>query len=176
MTRQAGAVIIIDPEFRSMIPPLRPEEREQLEANLLAEGCRDPLVVWKGPSVLLDGHNRHDICLKHGVAFDVIRIDLPDREAAADWIDANQLGRRNLTPDQYALLRGRRYNRTKKVERGGGDRRSPAANQKGQSVPNGSTAERLAKEHGVDERTIKRDGQFATIRTASATTAGAEWS
>ena len=31
-------------------------------------------------------------------------------------VDANQLGRRNLTPDQRSIMRGRRYNRTKKTK------------------------------------------------------------
>lgn len=38
--------ILIDEEFKALIPPLSQEERTQLEANLLADGCRDPLVVW----------------------------------------------------------------------------------------------------------------------------------
>jgi hypothetical protein len=38
----------IDPELQAMIPLLAAEERAQLEANLLADGCRDPLVVWAG--------------------------------------------------------------------------------------------------------------------------------
>jgi hypothetical protein len=49
--------ISIDREFRSLIPPLRPEEHAGLEASLKAEGCRDALVVWRnGKDVLLDGH------------------------------------------------------------------------------------------------------------------------
>jgi hypothetical protein len=40
--------LTIDPEFRALIPPLTAGEQAQLEANLLAEGCRDPLVVWAG--------------------------------------------------------------------------------------------------------------------------------
>jgi hypothetical protein len=40
--------VAIDPEFQTLISPLAAEERAQLEANLLAEGCRDPLVVWEG--------------------------------------------------------------------------------------------------------------------------------
>jgi hypothetical protein len=39
-----------------------------------------------------------------------------------DWMDANQLGRRNITPDQFTLLLGRRYNRAKNKQ--GGDRKS----------------------------------------------------
>jgi hypothetical protein len=51
------------------------------------------------------------------------------------------------------LLRGRRYNRLKKPQ--GGDHRS-----KGQNVPLINTAETLAGQHGVTEKTIKRDGKF----------------
>jgi len=74
--------------------------------------------------------------------------------AAADWIDANQLGRRNLMPDQASLMRGRRYNRAKGKQ--GGDHKS-----KDQNDTLIDHAERLAKQHGVSAATIKRDGKFA---------------
>jgi len=75
------------------------------------------------------------------------------REEAADWIDANQLGRRNLSPEQMSLLRGRRYNRTKKAH--GGAREASHQNE------DLKTAERLAKQYGVGKATIERDGKFA---------------
>ena len=54
----------IDPEFAEKIPPLSPEEIEQLEANILAEGVViNPLIVWNG--VIVDGHNRYRILQKH---------------------------------------------------------------------------------------------------------------
>jgi phage N-6-adenine-methyltransferase len=147
------ADIQIDPEFRALIPPLSDDERMLLEENLLRDGCRDPLVLWNG--TLLDGHNRYDICTKHGLFFETVEIALPNREAAEDWIDTNQLGRRNLTPDQASLLRGRRYNRLKKQ----GERTDLTSGQNVQKLPH--TAERLAEQHGVTERTIRRDGDFA---------------
>jgi hypothetical protein len=81
-----------------------------------------------------------------------------DREAVMDWMDANQLGRRNLTPDAFKLALGRRYNRLKK-----------AANDGGKGTPKGtvdqndpqSTAAKLAAEHSVSEATVKRAGKFA---------------
>jgi hypothetical protein len=81
-------------------------------------------------------------------------LSFPNREAAADWIDANQLGRRNLTPDQASLIRGRRYNRAKKAEG-----RPQKLDQN--DLVSGPTADRLAAQHGVSGPTIKRDGQFA---------------
>ena len=89
--------MIIDDHFRSLIPPLSAEEKAQLEENIKAEGCRDTLITWQG--ILLDGHNRFEICQRLSIPFRTMEIDLPDRDAAEDWIDKNQLGRRNLTPD-----------------------------------------------------------------------------
>ena len=149
--------IQIDSEFQSLIPPLQAEELAQLEANILADGCRDPLVAWG--NVLVDGHNRYSICSKHGLPFDVVQIEFADREAAMDWMDANQLGRRNITPDQFTLLLGRRYNRAKKAQGGTGANQHVA--QTGQIVQSASTAKKLAEEHGVDERTVRRAGQYA---------------
>lgn len=144
--------IQIDPEFRALIPPLSSDERSLLEENIVRDGCRDPLVVWNG--ILLDGHNRYDICSSLSLPFPVIEIALPDREAAADWIDTNQLGRRNLTPDQASLIRGRRYNRQKRQ----GERNDLTSTQIEGKSP---TAERLAEQHGVSRATIERDGTFA---------------
>lgn len=151
--------IKVDPEFSALIPPLSDEEFAQLEANILKDGCRDPLTVWIGQGILLDGHNRLKICETHGLEFDRTEIELASRDAAADWIDANQLGRRNLTPDQMSLLRGRRYNRAKKPQGGTGS--NQYTEQSGQNVRSAKTANTLAAQHNVDERTIRRDGAFA---------------
>lgn len=62
--------LIIDPEFKAAIPPLRPEELAGLERSILADGCRDPLVVWG--DTLVDGHNRYSICQKHRLPYDVM--------------------------------------------------------------------------------------------------------
>jgi len=148
--------IIVDKEFRRLIPPLTDEERLGLEENLLRDGCLDPLIVWAERRVLLDGHNRKEICDRYGIDYDTRELSLPNRDAAADWIDANQLGRRNLKPEQMSLLRGRRYNRRKKQH--GGDRKSESSPHCADLI---KTSERLAKEHGVSRATIERDGQYA---------------
>jgi N6-adenosine-specific RNA methylase IME4 len=140
----------IDREFESLIQPLEADERAQLEANLLADGCRDPLVCWSGtkPPTLLDGHNRFGICKRHGIAYRTVTLAMPDRFAARNWIINNQLGRRNITPEYASYLRGLRYN----AEKG-----SRGKNHQSDV----STSERLAKELKVGEATIVRDGEFA---------------
>jgi len=154
-----NASVIIDKEFQSLIPPLSPEEKTLLEENINAEGCRDALITWHG--ILLDGHNRFEICQRLAIPFRTMDVDLPDRDAAADWIDKNQLGRRNLTPDQMSLLRGRRYNRAKKTKAEAGSMGGSSKGQNDTCLP--STADRLAKEHGVSPATIKRDGKIASF-------------
>jgi hypothetical protein len=99
------ALIKIDPEFGRLIPKLQPEEYALLEANLRREGCRDPLRQWG--DLLLDGHNRYRICKKFDIPSGTTPIELPDRAAARLWIEENQLGRRNLTDDQRAIIAAR---------------------------------------------------------------------
>lgn len=99
--------ILIDSEFQALIPPLSAEERAQLEANLLADGCRDPLVVWEtsdGQNILIDGHNRHEICTRLGSSYEVEWMQFDDRSAVIEWIIKNQFGRRNLSDYQRGVL------------------------------------------------------------------------
>ena len=49
---------------------------------------------------ILDGHNRHEICTRHDIPYTMVEISLPDLAAAQAWMVGNQLGRRNLTPEQ----------------------------------------------------------------------------
>lgn len=90
----------IDAEFRALIPPLQEDERAKLEQSILNEGCRDALVVWQSPDgdILIDGHNRHDICTAHNLPYDVVTRDFASRDDVKLWMIRNQLARRNLTP------------------------------------------------------------------------------
>lgn len=92
----------IDKEFQKLIPPQQEAEHKQLEENILAEGCRDPLVIWNG--TIIDGHNRYKICIEHNITFKVVEMEFSDRDEAKIWIIKNQFGRRNLIPFQRGEL------------------------------------------------------------------------
>lgn len=94
--------ILIDPEFHALLPPLTDAEYTQLEKNIVADGCRNPLVVWNG--LLLDGHQRIAICLKHGIPYRVVQVECRDRDEAMMWILRNQIGRKNLSELERAAL------------------------------------------------------------------------
>jgi plasmid maintenance system antidote protein VapI len=87
------------PEIRDFLEPLELDEKETLEKLLLIEGCRDPLVVWEEENAILDGHNRYEICKKHGIPYTTIHYSFPDMNAALDWMEENQRGRRNWSKE-----------------------------------------------------------------------------
>jgi N6-adenosine-specific RNA methylase IME4/ParB-like chromosome segregation protein Spo0J len=87
--------IKINPVFRDLLEPLQKEEFKCLEQNIIAEGCKYPLEIWNG--YIVDGHNRYNICKKHGIKFQVKQVELIDEKDATFWIRINQFGRRNLS-------------------------------------------------------------------------------
>lgn len=87
--------IRIEKNLQGLIPPLTQDEFSQLEKSILAEGVRDPLIVWDG--FLIDGHNRYQIATKHGLEFETTAKTFDSLDAAKVWMIDNQKGRRNLT-------------------------------------------------------------------------------
>jgi len=94
--------LVINEELRNIIPPLTTEEREALEKSILRDGIREPLVVWG--KVIVDGHNRFDICEKHGIIPELTFIDFDSIDDAKVWMIDNQMARRNLNDGQKYLL------------------------------------------------------------------------
>ena len=92
----------IDQEFHDLIPRLSPEERQGLEENIKANGCRVSLDVWG--NIIVDGHNRYDICVENGIEFQTTNIEFSDRNEAKVWIIRNQFDRRNLNVYQRSKL------------------------------------------------------------------------
>jgi len=89
----------INEEFQSLIHSLEKDDLDRLEKSILEEGCRDPIVVWKG--TIIDGHHRYKICQKHNIEFQTIeKLGLKTVLDVKIWMIINQLGRRNLTDIQ----------------------------------------------------------------------------
>ena len=159
--------LTIDPEFEGKIPPLREEELKQLEENILADGVViNPLIVWDG--VIVDGHNRYRILQKHPeIQFTTYEKQFPDRYAAIAWICKNQLGRRNLTPQQFKYLVGQRYEaekQSKGIEFQGNQYTSQDRSGLGQNDPDQKshgTRSRIAKETQTSDSYVRRAAHFA---------------
>ena len=152
----------IDPEFESRIPPLTDDEFQQLEENILADGVIiSPIVVWEG--VVIDGHNRFRIVEKHPhISFTTCERQFENRYEALAWICKNQLGRRNLTFQQKKYLIGKQYDSEKASHCG--DRKSEEVKSSGQKahlIADKKTAERIAEENGINEKTVRRAAQYS---------------
>lgn len=92
----------IDKEFKSLIPCLSDDEYAALEASILEEGCRDAIVVWG--NIIVDGHNRYEICTRHGISFKTVQKEFNDRDAVIEWMILNQFARRNINAYQRSVL------------------------------------------------------------------------
>ena len=125
----------IDPEFQSQIPPLTDDEFKQLEENILKEGkLISPLIVWN--NTLVDGHNRYAILQKHPeIYFSTMPLPFESREEVLAWICKNQLGRRNLTPEQKKFLMGKQYSSEKRTEAFRGNQHSKLLTEKKAAYP-----------------------------------------
>ena len=157
--------LAIDPEFASKIPPLREEELKRLEENILADGVViNPLIIWDG--VIVDGHNRYRILQKHPeIQFTTYEKAFSDRYEAIAWICKNQLGRRNLTPQQFKYLIGQQYEAEKCTSNYNGNRFT--SGDKSRCVQNEHTykpertAERIARENNLSDSYVRRAEHFA---------------
>lgn len=95
--------IIVNEELLAYIDPLTPDEHAALERSILAEGCRDALVLWG--DVLVDGHNRYGICQKHGIAFNTVQnTQFKSMDDVRLWMIDQHLGRRSLSDFQRGVL------------------------------------------------------------------------
>jgi len=154
--------IIIDEDFKALLPSLDKDTYAMLEENIIQNGCRDSIVLWD--DVLIDGHNRFEICNKHSIPFNTISKDFTSRDEALIWIISTQVARRNLTPIQLSHFRGLHYMADKKIQ--GTNNQHARKSESGQNdhFQNdlfGSTATRLAERYRVSPKTIRRDAKVA---------------
>ena len=95
--------IVVNEELKAYIDPLTPDEYQALERSLLAEGCRDALVLWG--ELLIDGHNRYQICRQHGLPFQTVQSSLfQSLEDVHLWMIDQHLGRRSVSEFQRGVL------------------------------------------------------------------------
>ena len=155
----------IDPEFQSQIPPLTDDEFKQLEESILKEGkLISPLIVWG--NTLVDGHNRYAILQKHPeIYFSTMPLRFENREEAVAWICRNQLGRRNLSPEQKRYLLGKQYEAEKKAAKIFRGNQYTLAKKSGGTHDDNhhsgkKTCDRIAEENGVSRASVLRASHY----------------
>ena len=135
----------VDPQIAEYMPQTDAICDVELEKELVKDGGpRDKLLVAELPDeerFLFDGHRRYRICERLGLPFDTEVFHFATRNEVFDFMDRLALVRRNLTPQQLSLIRGRQVKRMNgKVS---------------------AAVSAVAKEHGVSERSVYRDMEYA---------------
>ena len=88
------------PELAELLPPLSGEQLAALEKDILQNGCYAPIIVNED-LVVVDGHNRQQICTRHGLPYKMAVFAFDDLLEAKQWALDTQKGRRNL--DKWEL-------------------------------------------------------------------------
>lgn len=159
--------LTIDPEFKALIPKLRKNEYLQLESNIMMDGCREAIITWNG--IIVDGHNRYEICHRHNIPFHIQEMDFDCREAVISWICANQLGRRNISEETRKYLIGIQYHTEKiaasKRNARGVNQFTAEENFRNEDLTpdelSHRTAHRLAEEHHLSHCTVQKYAKYS---------------
>lgn len=152
MARYSIKKLKIDEGFRNLVRPLFPQEYRKLENSLIKNGCIDPVMTWNG--YIVDGHNRYEICMRHGIPFKVQEMVFEYREEVIAWICARQLKRRDLADETRRFLIGMQYESEKIVnaKRSAAEKRKLKLRGNSNSLTdmsNRKTAQRIANDNHV---------------------------
>ena len=149
--------IIIDREFRFLLPILSEQAYSDLEEDILENGIRDALVLWDG--ILIDGYNRYSIAQKHDLPFNTVSMEFSSRDEVVIWIVRNQVARRNLTPFQLRYFRGLHFHADRRNQGDNSPNSQKSSNLQNEGLI--STATKLAEKYNVSKSTIERDSKLA---------------
>lgn len=164
----------IKQEFFNLIPPLSQDEVQSLILSLRTEGCRQPIIVWKGKNIIVDGHNRYAICTKLKIPFKVEDMEFKDENEVMIWMINNQFARRNLSLElrldltyklreveqkqaQERMLAGKKIEDKKTL----GVQDTPGSNKtlascEARVAKKGKTLSKVAEKAGVSRATVER--------------------
>jgi ParB family chromosome partitioning protein len=157
--------ITVDAELEALLPALSQDELMGLIGSIGREGFTDPLIVWLGHGILVDGHNRLRIWNDNGAdedcAPDVREMAFKDRDAVKEWMLRRQLSRRNLTDAmrvQVALRLKPVLQAKAKAnhEANGGDKTKAASQLVDTPVEKIRVDAEIAKAAGVSHETVRR--------------------
>ncbi|MDQ1254693.1 MAG: hypothetical protein QG646_3963 [Euryarchaeota archaeon] len=152
--------IIIDSEFKNLIPPMKPEELQGLKESIMNNGYDDlfPIITWN--NIIIDGHNRYSICRELNIEFPILEKEFDSRFEVINWIINNQLNRRSMTSEQRTYLIGKRYQEEKKEE--------CKPKRKDSAVPlitirpaDSKIEQMLAEKYKVSPKTVRKAEKFA---------------
>ena len=153
---------VVLPEMANLLPPLSEEQMAVLEADLLKNGCYAPIIVNED-MVIIDGHNRWNLCEKYSIPYRMAVFSFEDLLEAKQWAIDNQKGRRNLEKWELGKIALKlkpeiEAKAKENMSAGGGDQKSEGEKSGMATLPNPifpvNTRKKLAETVGLGERTM----------------------
>lgn len=100
-------ILKTDPDYIFLIQPRSQKYIDRLEEFIVDNGCPDYITIWD--DVILDGHNRYNICKEWSIPFRVKSVELNDRNLAISSICRSQIKRADLTTEYRRYLIGKLF-------------------------------------------------------------------
>ena len=147
--------IVVDQEIKDRLWKLNETEYNNLKESILNDGCRESLILWN--NILIDGHNRFEICKSFGVEYKTIQKQFKSKNDVMKWIDTNQLSRRNITDEQRTILYGR-ISKINKIDGFKGNRFTNIVVEDKMSATRNQ--EKAAKELNISAKTLQRAEKY----------------
>lgn len=149
--------LTVNPEYRSLVPRPTKQEYKALEADIVEKMEATESIIINQHDVILDGHTRYEICLKHGLFY---RTEVREFDSELDEkifvVDVN-LKRRHLTDMQKIILSKPLEDLiAEKAKRQQGTRTDLTFSSKEEKVAPIDTAKEVAKQIGVSKSTYER--------------------
>ena len=148
MDKRSLRELKIDRELQSLVVPLSRAQYAQLEADVRAGRCREPLLTWRG--CILEEYERYEICARHHIEIPVAETAFKCREAVTAWLCAGQLERTGLTEQTRRCLMGIWLEAEKALNR-----------EKYGHPKSKETERRIAARAGVAPASVQRYGRYA---------------
>lgn len=156
--------IAINEKFKKALRHLNEKEFQGLKDDILStKKVIDPLIVWKGKNILIDGHHRYEIIKNNpDIDYTILEMEFEDEDAVLEWIYGHQGNRRNATREEIKYYRGQEYELKKKRITNSKGKNQYSGEVGGNYCPQpNKTSDELAEKYNVGARTIKDDSKFA---------------
>lgn len=143
-------MLLSDQQFKRLSLPISAEELQELENDLLQNGCHDPIYVWHG--FVVDGYKRYEICERNRITYEIQECDFETYEDAVLWLcrQKRQTTRPGCVAARY--LNGKLCNtRQAKSE----------VEVEGHTEKSLISESQLAREEEISPRTLRRCRDFA---------------
>jgi hypothetical protein len=138
--------LVVDRDLQEWLPAVDDFTDAELERSIIkSNGPLDPIRYWphEGQNLIVDGHRRYGICVRHNLPFKAEALEFKDREAAKEWMDSYQLSRRNLSERQRAVVFQRMMDRYE-----------------ARGMSRGEAVKKIAESAGITTRTVHRSLAF----------------